>query len=201
MANSSASPVSQQKPSTLRLFSSFNLRPLGVRYVDQDDDEEIVLFLRRSLITNIPWLSIGILALLLPLFLLGLLPFLPFPLDFFSIDGRYTGIGIALYYLLVCGYLLSNFLLWFYNLSIVTTKKMIDIDYYNLRNKNVAQAPLEAIEEVEFTQAGLLDGFFDFGDVIVQTQAEVPNFEFTAVPHPARVVDIVTDLIPEKGEH
>lgn len=76
---------------------------------------------------------------------------------------------------------------------------MVDIDYYNLRTKNVASAPLEAIEEVEFTQSSFLQGFFDYGDVVVQTQAEVPNFEFTSVPHPAKVVDIVTDAIPKGG--
>lgn len=111
------------KQTSMRFLSAFHLHPSGIRYVDQDADEEIILFLRRSLITTIPWVVVGVIAFFIPLALTALLPLLPFPVILPEFDSKYTLVGLLFYYLLVGGYLLSNFLLWFYNLSLVTNKK------------------------------------------------------------------------------
>ena len=41
--------------------------------------------------------------------------------------------------------------------------------------------------------------FFDYGDAYVQTAAEMPNIEFVAVPHPAKVVETISDLLKNKN--
>lgn len=181
----------------LGLFSTFRTRPLDVTYEDQDPNEEIILFLRRDFITNVPWIVISLIAIAVPplLFILQNIFFL----FFIDISGQLLFVLVSFYYLVVAGYAITNFLDWFYNISMVTTKKMIDVQF-TIGAKNVANALLQAIEEVEYKQKGFLGEFFDYGDVIVQTKAEIPNFDFISVPRPARVVDTVTDMIPNKVE-
>src|SRR5580704_15795758 len=40
----------------LGLFTTFCQNPRGVSFAEQQDDETIILFLRRDFITNVPWL-------------------------------------------------------------------------------------------------------------------------------------------------
>src|SRR2546423_1230418 len=50
----------------LGIFTTFRENPAEVSYDDIDPDEEIILFLRRHFITNVPWLIQGAILLFLP---------------------------------------------------------------------------------------------------------------------------------------
>ena len=50
-------------------LSSFYLNPGGISFKEQEEDEEIVLLLRRHLVTSIPWLFVALVLLFAPIFL------------------------------------------------------------------------------------------------------------------------------------
>lgn len=175
----------------MHFFTNFRLFPEGVTVENQEPDETIVLFLRRDFSTNIPWILISILLLFLPF----LLTFLPDALSLSFLPTSFFVIFNLFYYLLVIGYVIINFSNWFYNMSLVTNQRVFDLDYANITYKHVSSTIMRNIKDVSYVQAGFFRSFFDFGDVRVQTEAEIPNFLFDSVPRPAKVEDIVLDLI------
>ncbi len=160
--------------------------PEGVIYEGEDADEVALLFLRRDFITNIPWIVTTLVALILPLFL-GQLTITN------SIPPRFWIIIIAFYYVFIIGYAIYSFINWFYNISLITERDVVDVDYSHITYKNIAVATYEAIQDVEYIQSGFLRNFFDFGDVFVQTAGHRANIEFLRVPKPGKVADIIND--------
>lgn len=189
-------------PHAVSFLSSFTEGPTNVSFQNQEDDERIFLFMRRHLITNLPWIMTAVFFGLLPLLLgiltnvLGLTFFFPF-----EFSASYTTVFLLFYYLLVATYAFINFITWFYNISIVTQKRIIDIDYSHLVYHNMAITKVDLVEEVKYTQNGFFRSFFDYGDVFVHTAGKHDNFEFLAVPHPSKATDVIEELIGGERTH
>ena len=181
-------------PGHAHMFASFCPNPIGLSFKDQQEDEEILLFLRRHFVTNIPWILISILlALALPLFFIVNLKFSLFDLS--NLSFSILPLVFILYYLIVLTFIFVNFITWYYNVSLVTNKRIVDVDFSGLLYKNVAETTLSLVQDVSYTQVGAIPAFFDYGDVNVQTAGTFENFDFTSVPHPQQVVRIIANLI------
>lgn len=182
-----------------QLASAYLFMPEGVHFETQAPGEPIVLLLRKHWITNFSWLAIGM--------ILIFLPFILFPAILISgiipsgIPASYFTLSILIWYLLAFSYILVNFLLWYFTVSIVTTERIIDIDFINILNKKFAETRINRIEDVTNRKGGFIQSIFDFGDVIVQTAAKEAMFEFGAVPHPEQIVRIINELIGKEGEN
>jgi len=174
-------------------FSTFCRFPAGVRFQNQEEGEDIHLILRRHFITNVPWILTGLGFSFIPLLFFLLAPFFENNASIFTPT---TLIFLLLfYYLIIFGYLLVNYTIWFYHVGIVTNMRVLDVDIINISSKNVAATNIASIVDVEYSQNGIFSNFFDFGNVNLQTEGLKPNFEFNKVPKPARVTDIISDLI------
>jgi hypothetical protein len=107
--------------------------------------------------------------------------------------------GTVFWYLALFGYLLTVFIQWYFNIFIVTNHRIIDIDFLFLLYKKFAEAKIEKIQDVSFRTGGIMATMFNYGDVLIQTASEMPNFVFEKVPRPSEVVHVVSDLL-ENGE-
>ena len=83
---------------------------------------------------------------------------------------------------------------WYFNVYFVTTKRIIDVDFYNLIDKRVSDAEIDKIQDVSYTTGGVIRTMFNYGDVFIQTAAEVSEFDFMAVPRPEKGAKIIDDL-------
>lgn len=178
-------------------LASFCDHPNGVRFSTQQPDETILLFLRAHLVTNVPWIVTTI--------ILAVIPY-PIAILFSQIPGLITNVPNQFFVVLLLFYLLAvfafafiNFLTWFYNIIIVTNKRIIDIDYSDIVYHDVAQTKMNLIEDVNYTQVGFIRSFFNYGDIFAQTAGGKENIEGLAVPQPARAVQIIADLIGKGG--
>jgi hypothetical protein len=187
---------SPQNP--VHLFSAFKKDPDGVDFKDKEGEEKIILFIRRSFITNIHWIFFGSLFLILPVFLSLVVHFLPNPLPHLPL--KFYLIFSAFYYLVVASYWFINFISWYFNISLVTDKRVIDINFSSLVYKDVAATKINLVQDVSFSQIGAIRTFFDYGDVLVQTAGTLDNFIFEAAPQPENIVHIVEDLIGKRNE-
>lgn len=177
------------------LIVSYCEKPETLTFADKLDDEETLLFLRRHFVTNVPWIikaiALGIIpSLLILVNSLGLVS-----INFLPVN--YMLLILVFYYFIIVGYIFVNYLTWFYNISIVTTLRIIDIDFSQIVFENVAATKLTQIEDVHYSQIGVIRSVFDYGDVILQTAGTLPNFDFLAVPHPEKVIKIIGNLIGE----
>lgn len=181
-------PMQERRP-----LASFLMSPNGIHFETREDEEKIILFLRKHFITNIPWIFTAIIMLLVPSFITSLNILNDIPSNF-----RF--VFIMIWYLITTAYVLESFLTWFFNVYIVTDERIIDIDFYNLIYKEVSDANIDRIEDVTYKMGGVVRTLFNYGDVLIQTAAEVGNFEFLAVPYPDKVAKVLQDLRMEEEQ-
>ena len=173
-------------------LTAFAVNPDGVRFETQEEEETVVLFLRQHIIVNFFWVVIAIVMIFAPTVVIPFfLRFLRLPV---TIPPGYFVIGTLFWYVMTFGFILGNFLRWFFNIYIVTNQRVVDVDFIHLLYKEFSEARLNKIQDLTYKSGGLFAAFFNFGDVQIQTAGELPNFEFTAVPHPERVVETIGEL-------
>jgi len=164
------------------------------RFETQGPDEKILFVLRAHPIVNLGWILFGALFLLLPILLTTLLPIFSVSLPA-AISARGIFGLVLVWYLITFGVVLQNFLLWYFNIYIITNKRVVDIDFYHLFYKQVSEAPLENVQDITNREVGILQNWLDFGDVFIQTAGETENFEFTNVTDPDGVQKNLLDLV------
>lgn len=174
-------------------LSSFSYLPDKVDFEIRDQEEKTVLLLRKHLVTNVGWILLFLLMFFAPIVLIDfpLLDFLP---------GNFRFVAILGWYLVTIAYALESFLSWFFNVYIITDERVVDIDFHNLIYKEISDTNIDRIQDVTYKMGGVTRTIFNYGDVFIQTAAEVPSFEFLAVPKPSEVAKVLQDLRVEEEQ-
>ncbi|HSW89488.1 MAG TPA: hypothetical protein VLH19_01310 [Patescibacteria group bacterium] len=174
-------------------LSAFCAMPESVEFDIQHADEPVLMLLRQHPIVNVPWIVITIFLVLLPIVLpvFSFISFLPANFRFVSVLG---------WYLFVFGYAIQNFVLWFYNVYLITDERIIDIDFFSLIFKHISEAKIEHIQDITFTNTNLAQSLFDYGDVRIQTAAEIPQLDFEKVPHPDLVSKFLSEMMDQEEQ-
>lgn len=176
------------------LFSAFKVNPRGLHYNEQDEDEEILLLLRKHFVTNVSWIFLSIVLLLSPLLIAFIFNFTDISF-IFSISSSSLLVYVSFYYLIVFAYMFINFITWYYNVSLITNKKVVDIHFQDVIYHDVSMTKLNLVEDVNYVQSGFFGSFFGFGNVYIETAGKSLRFDFISVPKPERVVNILENLI------
>lgn len=175
------------------LVAAYCERPSGVSFADKLENEELLLFLRKHFITNVPWIVSAVALILTPFILVALAGLGFLPINF--LPPVYLAMTLLLYYFFIAGFIFVHYLTWFYNIGLVTNQRIIDIDFSSLVFENVDATKLTQVEDVGYKQVGIIRSIFDYGNIHLHTAGPSSNFEFSAVPHPERVINIINDLI------
>lgn len=186
------------KGSSVHLFTSYCENPDDITFENQEENEKVLLFIRKDLITNLPWLIGGIFFAALPLVITPFLIYFHIPLSF--IPQKFLMVFSIFYYLLVVIYFFINFITWYFNLDLVTEKRIIDVDFEGLVYKNISTTKITLVQDVSYAQVGVMRTIFNFGDVLVQTAGTIDNFKFAAVPKPEDAVHVIENLIGKRNE-
>jgi membrane protein YdbS with pleckstrin-like domain len=182
----------------VHILSAFCENPIGIAFAQQATVEKILLFLRRHFITNLLWILISIVLLLAPIIFFIFKSELQF-LGTINLLLQFIVIFILFYYLAIFAYAFINFLSWFYNVFIVTQKRIVDIDYSNIVIHNVAFTKLSHVQDVNYTQTGFIHALFNYGNIFVQTAGNEVNFEALSVPKPRQAAHIIANLIGKES--
>lgn len=181
----------------VNIFSTFVRDPLGVALAEQHEDEHILLFIRRAFITNVPWLFFTLFLMITPFLFFPLIA--PLNLPFSLIKPEAVLIFAIFYYVIIIGFGLVKFLTWFYDIGIVTEKRAVDIDFYDLSFVSVATARAQDLKDVRYVQRGFFESLFDYGDVALAVEASSEVLTFENSPHPAEIVSTLSALIGGHG--
>lgn len=174
-------------------LAAFVPRPDGLRFQTQDQKEKIVLLLRRHPITNVPWLALALLMIAAPFLVLNL----------FSWEGlapSYRFISVLFWYLLTLAVMLQRFLIWYFNVNIITDERVVDIDFPHLLYRHIAETKIDKIQNVNSRTGGYIRSLFNYGDVLIQSAEAVPQITFEAIPNPEQVSLILNELILEEEQ-
>ena len=171
------------------VFYSYSLNPQA-KFNTQEEGEKVYLLLRSHPFTQIGWFLSSILFFII-LFIFNF--FLPNFLNF----GQIFIINLF-YFIIICSYIWFNILNWYFNVGIVTNKRVIDVDFYAVLYKEITNAQLGKIEDTTVKSGGYLESFFDFGSIFIQTAGSEENVEFLNVPHPSDAVQMINKLMSRK---
>ncbi len=88
-------------------------------------------------------------------------------------------------------YLSHNFLIWWWDVYILTNKRVIDFDQKTLFHKVVSEADLNNIQDTTYEIKGLWQTIFNYGKVNILTASTGDNIDFEDVSHPQNVQDMI----------
>ncbi len=168
------------------VMHSFCLYP-DVKFETQGQDEKIVLVLRAHPFTQIPWVFNTFVALLI----LVLVNFFAAPILTLGQKLFLNFFGLVF----ILSYIWFNILSWFFNVGIVTTEQVVDIDFSSVLYKEVSAAKLHHIEDITSKSGGYFESLFNYGDLIIQTAGTAENIEFLNIPKPSEAIEILNGLL------
>lgn len=168
-------------------FSNFLVNPKVLTFAEKESDEVIYLAVRPHLVSNLSWITMSALMLLVPFFFryFSFLNFLPL---------NYQISAVFFWYLITFMFSFEKFLSWYFDFYLITNKRIVDISFNNLLNRHFAQTDISMIQDVSSSVKGILATFFNFGDLLIQTAAEINQINFEKVPNPQKIIRLIKEL-------
>ena len=101
---------------------------------------------------------------------------------------------VGLFQLFILVIFLVAILDFYYDIIIVTDRRMVDIDQEQLLFRSISELNLEDVEDVNSSVGGFLQTFFSYGTITVQTAGEHENFIAKNFRNPREIASIISDL-------
>jgi uncharacterized membrane protein YdbT with pleckstrin-like domain len=160
-----------------------------IKFDTQEIKEKILLLMRAHIITNFKWIIQTILFIIISLLVFTSTEFLNI------LPSNYAFMTVLIWLLFLFAFIVEKSLSWYFNVYIITDERVIDIDFYSLTAKRISETKIDKIEDVSYSQGGILQSFFNYGTVDIQTSAEKTEFDFADIPYPERIASILNQLI------
>lgn len=160
----------------------------------EDENEPILIFLHRHVISFLIPAGIFIVLTLLPLFFKIIIAQDTFAISI-SLDARLLiTVFVSMYYLMLVGYLFGEWISYYYDILIVTKSTVIDIKQNNLFNREITHLHLRQVEDISSEVKGFFPTFFNYGDIIVQSAGAQEHTVIQALPNPQKVAAMILQL-------
>lgn len=166
---------------------AFCVRPKSARFESQMSGENIILLLRAHPITQLPWIINGIFLFIL-LILLNIL----FSAYLTQTQIFFVNLSSVVF---IFSYYWFKFLSYFFNVGIITSSRVVDVDFAAVIYKEVTEAQLKNVEDITAKSGGYFASLFNYGNVYVQTAGAHVNIEFDNIPRPSVAVRIINQLL------
>lgn len=159
-------------------------------------DEHLLLVIKKHWLAFLPPLIMS------AFFIIGIFMLFSFLVGYFKIPPTnfIFGILVILKGILSLGVAYVGLLGWlkeYYDLGFVTNKRIIDVDQVGLFSQEISEMTLDKIQDVSAKKHGILQTYLDYGDVLIQTAGELPNFEFINVPRPYFITQKISEVLEE----
>jgi uncharacterized membrane protein YdbT with pleckstrin-like domain len=156
--------------------------------ITQKPGEEILLTLRK----NPNKFSASISKFLL-LFLAGVLLFVFF-------QNQYVLLAAIIILLVAFSYGLYYFILWFYDVYIITNKRVVLVNQKSLFSREFVETDIEKIQDVTYSIKGIFATIFKYGTVQIRTSTGL-NLELTDLSDPDEIQEMLKNLADVTHQH
>ncbi len=151
------------------------------------EEENVIEIVRKYPLVFAAPTIVSILFIIIPFFLM-------YPLF------RWSNWGVVVFFVLVgIGILLALrvFVIYSYNVFMITNERIIDIDQRGLFDRTVSEITYDKIQDVSFRRKGVLQTVLHYGNVIVQTASSQVNIELNGVKNPEYVQQVIVETQKE----
>lgn len=159
-------------------------------FLDQHDDEEVILVVRRSFIVDLIWVIASVLLLIFFVNFKEVL-YLAFGLKWEYPLITFLQFSFCLF---VLTFILNKFFNWFYTINIITNERIIDIDFDGIGTKNVVETQIKNIQSVTVKNTGFTSFIFGLSTIQILTSGDNPNIDFDYISDSNRVYNVISEL-------
>ncbi|HEX9664289.1 MAG TPA: PH domain-containing protein [Patescibacteria group bacterium] len=157
------------------------------KLISLNEDEEVYKVIRRY------WLNY-----FFAIFVTFILITLPFILIVPLFQRGRWGMGLF-FIILIFGLLsgLRTFISWYYNVFIVTSQRVIDIDQRGFFNKVVWDTELDRIHDITYSKKGIWQTIFNYGNVQILTSGSLAKIEIINIKQPQKIKEAIKSIREE----
>lgn len=158
----------------------------------QDENEPLFIFVRSHPIAFLPYAAICVVMYAVAIALL--VGSMSIRADLGQLEFNLALAASGVFALFTIVFSIIAFIDFYFDIQIVTDRRIIDVNQNRLFSRDLAELNLEDVEDVSIKISGTLPTIFNYGDVTIQTAGEHTNFHFLHVPRPREIAAIVSDL-------
>ena len=95
--------------------------------------------------------------------------------------------------ILVLLYALNKYLLWLINSYLITSQRIISVEYKNLFSKTVEEADILSIASISVKTQGILESLFNTGKLVINFAGTTKTFEMHKVREPEELKETILE--------
>lgn len=166
---------------------SFLVKP-NIQFESQHEGEEVILVIRKHLLTQFTWIINSFFLIILGIILYVFV----FP-QFLSPNLNLVFLIFILVF--TFSYFWLNFLFWYFTVGMITNERILDLDFLSILYKEFTATTIDQVSDITTKIAGFAGSIFNYGDVEVKTEGFTQNIEFHDIPMPTEIVKIINNLM------
>lgn len=173
----------------MSIFSIF--KESNNSFEGEENDEKVVLLVRRHPFFIIIRLIFFVLLVLLPIAV---------GMEFYSFLSSHSLFALFLFvssiwYLFIWSSVFYSLTMYTLDVWIVTDRRIIDSTQNGFFNRTISELHIARIQDISVQTKGVIQTFFKFGDLQVQTAGAEEKFRFSQIPNPTKVKDEIMRLV------
>ena len=169
----------------------------------QKSDEDVVLFVRRHIISFLPTVILTFFMMILPIVILAI-SVNSFHLAASSNIFQYFVLGASAYVLFILTFFIVNWIDYYFDILIITDSRLVNIEQNGLFSRHISQVDLLRVQDVSTSVKGIIPTMFDYGSLVVKTAGESntnkpegSDFTMEAMPRPHQIAQTILRLNQE----
>src|SRR5690606_16606799 len=83
---------------------------------------------------------------------------------------------------------------YYFDIIIVTDRRLVDIDQEQLFYRKISELNLRDVQDTSFHRKGFFPTFLNYGEITIQTAGEKNNFVLNHLRYPSNIAAIISDL-------
>lgn len=91
-------------------------------------------------------------------------------------------------------YFIYKYSLWLINISLITSRRLVNIHYCSLIKKQVTETPWDRVLNISYKSEGFFSTIFNFGDVEVKINVVQEPLALKNISKPSEIKDVLWEM-------
>lgn len=161
-------------------------------FPSQEGDEAVFIFARPYWFAFLPTILIFIFIFLGSVGAQLYIATQPLSISLYAMNAIIVALG--LFQLTALIIFLVAVLDYYFDVLIVTDRRVVDIDQEQLFYRKISELNLRDVEDISFERDGFFPTLLNYGGITVQTAGEARNFIIENIHFPSEIATIIADL-------
>lgn len=160
----------------------------------QYEGEEVLIFVRRHWMAFVGWIFLALIMLSIPAIVIVAMLTSNGIAFFYGSHLIYTALVVCVSLLVTNAVFLTAWIEHYLDVAIITQERLIHITQIGLFNRHVAELSLSKVQDVSARTNGYIQTLFQYGQVVVESAGEAPNFVMPYAPKPQIIANTILSL-------